>query len=312
MSTLQSRAACAVTLILAALPAMVAATGCAPSSRGGAVAAAPSEAAPPAPAVEKSPSPAPQNPPSPPPPERKISWVNPTLPAGPGLSHHVLASKALGHDVGYVVWTPPGYDAKAERRYPVIYFLHGAGGNESADAAGFSGQVAAAIANGILPEVLCVFPNGGMSGYRGEVQSMILDELIPLVDRSYRTLAAPASRAVAGFSMGGSGALRLAAAHPDVFAAAASWGGGPGAGRTDMAEAASAHVEALKKHGVALLQIKGDRDRPEGNQEFAKHLDTLGIANELVILKDTDHNLGLYYERSAETMMRFLARHFRK
>ncbi|MBE3069314.1 MAG: 1,4-beta-xylanase, partial [Planctomycetes bacterium] len=230
MSTLRPRAACGMTMLLAALPAM-------------AFAAAP---------------PAAENPPSPPP-ERKISWVNPTLPAGPGLSHHVLASKALGHDVGYVVWTPPGYDAKAERRYPVIYFLHGAGGNESADAAGFSGQVAAAIAKGILPEVLCVFPNGGMSGYRGEVQSMILDELIPLVDRSYRTLAAQPSRVVAGFSMGGTGAMRLAVARPDVFAAAASWGGGPGAGRTDMAEAASAHVEALKKHGVAILQIKGDR-----------------------------------------------------
>jgi len=218
----------------------------------------------------------------------------------------------MGHDVGYVVWTPPGYDAKAERRYPVIYFLHGAGGNESADAAGFSGQVAAAIAKGILPEVLCVFPNGGMSGYRGEVQSMILDELIPLVDRSYPTLAAQPSRVVAGFSMGGSGAMRLVIARPDFFAAAASWGGGPGAGRTDMAEAASARAEALKKHGVAMMQIKGDRDRPEGSREFAKHLDTLGVPNELVILKDTDHNLGLYYERSAEAMMQFLARYIRK
>ena len=72
-------------------------------------------------------------------PRREISWVNPKLPAGPGLSHHVLASKALGHDVGYVVWLPSGYEDKADQRYPVIYFLHGAGGNESADAAGFSG-----------------------------------------------------------------------------------------------------------------------------------------------------------------------------
>ena len=66
---------------------------------------------------------------------RKISWVNPKLPPGPGLSHHVLESKAMGHDVGYVVWVPPDYDAKADRRYPVIYFLHGAGGNESSDSA---------------------------------------------------------------------------------------------------------------------------------------------------------------------------------
>jgi len=243
--------------------------------------------------------------------ERPISWVNPKLPAGPGLSHHVLHSEAMGHDVGYVVWTPPGYDEKTDQRYPVVYFLHGAGGNESGDSAGFSGHVAQAIKKGVLPQVLCVFPNGGMSGYRGNVESMIVKELIPLIDESYRTVAKPASRAIAGFSMGGSGAVRLIVAHPDLFCAAASWGGGASAGNTTLADAATANAEALKKNNVAFLQIKGDRDRPEGNQEFAKHLDKLGIANELVILKDTDHNLGLYYERSAEQMMKFLARHIR-
>jgi endo-1,4-beta-xylanase len=243
--------------------------------------------------------------------ERPISWVNPKLPASPGLSHHVLHSEAMGHDVGYVIWTPPGYDEKTDQRYPVVYFLHGAGGNESGDSAGFSGHVAQAIKKGVLPQVLCVFPNGGMSGYRGNVESMIVKELIPLIDKSYRTLAKPASRAVAGFSMGGSGAIRLIVAHPDLFCAAASWGGGASAGNTTLADAATANAEALKKNNVAFLQIKGDRDRPEGNQEFAKHLDKLGIANELVILKDTDHNLGLYYERSAEQMMQFLARHIR-
>lgn len=244
--------------------------------------------------------------------EREIKWVNPKLPEGPGLSHHVLHSRALGQDVGYVVWTPPGYDEKKEQRYPVIYFLHGAGGNESADSAGFSGHVAEAIKKSILPPVLCVFPNGGMSGFRGEVETMIVDELIPLVDQSWRSIAKPASRAVAGFSMGGSGAVRLATAHPDLFCAAASWGGGPRAGNAAMAEVASASAEALKKNGVAFLQIKGDRDHPEGSQEFAKELDKLGIANELIILKDTDHNLGLYYQRSAEQMMRFLARYIRQ
>ena len=111
-------------------------------------------------------------------PRRKISWVNPKLPAVPGLSHHVLHSTAMARDVGYVVWVPAGYDAKANRRYPVIHFLHGAGGNESSDSAGFSGHVAAAIKKGVLPPVICVFANGGMSGYRGTVEKMILEELI--------------------------------------------------------------------------------------------------------------------------------------
>ncbi|HUS93134.1 MAG TPA: alpha/beta hydrolase-fold protein [Phycisphaerae bacterium] len=245
-------------------------------------------------------------------PARKISWVNPKLPAGPGLSHHVLHSQAMGHDVGYVVWVPSGYDAKADHRYPVIYFLHGAGGNESSDSAGFSGHVAAAIKKGILSPAICVFANGGMSGYRGTVEKMLLEELIPQVDKTWRTIAKPASRAVAGFSMGGAGATRLAITHPDRFCASASWGGGARAGDTALAKAATDNAGTLKTHGVAIMQIKGDRDGPEGNQEFAKHLDSLGIANELIVLKDTPHNLGLYYERSAERMMRFLARHIRK
>jgi hypothetical protein len=54
-----------------------------------------------------------------------VSWVNPQLPDGPGLTHHVLDSEAMGHEVGYVVWTPRDYDDSGETRYPVIYFLHG-------------------------------------------------------------------------------------------------------------------------------------------------------------------------------------------
>ena len=244
-------------------------------------------------------------------PQAQVSWVNPKLPGGPGLSHHILASKAMGRDVGYVVWTPAGYEQKPDQRYPVIYFLHGMGGNESADSGGFSGYVSQAIQKGVLPPVLCVFPNGGVSGYRGEVETMIIEELIPLIDRSYRTTAKPASRAIAGFSMGGAGATRLLITHPDLFCAAASWGGGARPGDTVLAEAATKNAEVLKKNGEALLQIKGDRDRPEGNEEFAKHLEKLGVANELLILKDTDHNLGLYYQRSAEQMMKFLGKYIR-
>jgi enterochelin esterase-like enzyme len=80
-----------------------------------------------------------------------VKWVNPNIKEMPGLSHHILASKAMGHDVGYVVWTPPDYSKQVNKRYPVIYFLHGAGGNETSDAGGFSSWVAKAISDGLLP-----------------------------------------------------------------------------------------------------------------------------------------------------------------
>jgi pimeloyl-ACP methyl ester carboxylesterase len=243
---------------------------------------------------------------------RKITWVNPELPAGRGLSHHILHSEAMGHDVGYVVWVPAGYDAGADKRYPVVYFLHGAGGNESADSGGFSGRVATAIKTGDMPPVICVFANGGMSGYRGTVEKMILEELIPTIDKTWPTIAKPASRAVAGFSMGGAGATRLMINHPEMFCGSGSWGGGARGGDTALAETVKKNADQFKARGLAILQIKGDKDRPEGNQEFAKYLDSLGIANEFILLKDTPHNLSLYYERASEPMMKFLGRQLRK
>src|SRR5262245_55950831 len=62
----------------------------------------------------------------------RTKWVNEpkpgTLPTG--VTHRTFFSKALHGDVGYCIYLPPGYEAETSRRYPVIYNLHGAGGNE--------------------------------------------------------------------------------------------------------------------------------------------------------------------------------------
>src|SRR5947207_2076519 len=89
-------------------------------------------------------------------------WVNTpapgTLPAG--ASHHTYLSKAMGQDVGYCIYLPPGYRDNPNARYPVIYNLHGAGGDET------RGLLAAEVLDeGIRakrwPEMILVFPNGG-------------------------------------------------------------------------------------------------------------------------------------------------------
>lgn len=235
-----------------------------------------------------------------------VSWVNPKLPPGPGLTHHVLASEAMGHDVGYVVWKPADFDASGATRYPVIYFLHGMGGNESADAGGFSGHVAAAIQRGDLPPVICVFPNGGRSGYRGTAEKMILGELIPLIDRSLPTRAQAAQRVVAGFSMGGAGAVRLSLIYPDVFAAAGSWGGGMWRDADEILGAAEKNATALKAAGYAVLLVNGDQDRPEAFKPLAEKFQALTIKHQVVTLAETPHNLGLYYERAGKDLTQFL------
>ncbi len=101
-------------------------------------------------------------------------------------------------------------------RYPVVYYFHGLGGNESTSA-NFAPYVHRAITERLVAPMTYVFVNGGQaSGYfdwaDGPVmaETMIIKELIPHLDAKYRTIAAREGRGLAGFSMGGGGAVRLA------------------------------------------------------------------------------------------------------
>src|SRR5438128_11412693 len=104
-----------------------------------------------------------------------VRWNNPDGPRAPGLEHGSFRSPSMEVEVGYNVWLPPGY-AEGQRRYPVIYFLHGAGGNENSDGGGFSAMIARAIEAKQMPPVLCVFPNGGMSGYADHPDEKVMGE----------------------------------------------------------------------------------------------------------------------------------------
>ena len=242
---------------------------------------------------------------------REIKWVNSDIPKMRGLTHKVLASKSLGHDVGYVVWTPRDLDASGSTRYPVVYFLHGAGGSEKSDSAGFWSRVAGAIRSGRFPKSICVFPNGGMSGYRGKVESMIINELIPLIDKTYPTRANASGRVICGFSMGGAGSVLLSLRHPDLFCGAGSWGGALSfrgrAEESPLLPLARENADKLRANHFALITINGDQDRPKAFKPLEELLSGLNILHKPVALKDTNHNLGKYYERAGDTMINFLA-----
>lgn len=230
----------------------------------------------------------------------------------PGLSHHTLNSEAMGHDVGYVVWTPPGYDPSARKRYPVIYFLHGMGGTELSDGPGFSEWVSKAIDQKIIPPVICVFPNGGRSGYRDQVEKMITEELIPTVDKNWKTLPNPRSRAIAGYSMGGAGSVYLSIMHPGLFCAAGSMGGGfrnqDGAMDPNVEKA----LPVWKMNKFRFYLVNGDQDRPEAFRDFSDILSKNNIDHKVVILDDTPHRLGLYYEKASLDMLTFIGKKLRK
>lgn len=125
------------------------------------------------------------------------------------------------------VYLPPSYGEDADRRYPVVYMLHGYGLTAEAwdQFMGFPGPLDQAYADGAR-EVIVVTPDAytrqGGSMYSssaaiGDWESFVAEDLVAYIDGHYRTIPERPSRGLAGHSMGGYGALRLAMKRPDVF-----------------------------------------------------------------------------------------------
>jgi S-formylglutathione hydrolase FrmB len=128
------------------------------------------------------------------------------------------------------VYLPAGYEASSQRRYPVLYYLHGFTWNDSLifNKDGMKELLDQAIADGQIRPFIMVVPNeqtrfGGSwyanSATNGPWADFTARELMQFVDKNFRTLARPGSRGLAGHSMGGGGTLRLALAYPGTWAA---------------------------------------------------------------------------------------------
>jgi enterochelin esterase-like enzyme len=151
-------------------------------------------------------------------------WLSETPAELPtGVSHQQYPSAAMNRQVGYCIYLPPSYDTAKDRRYPVIYHLHGAGGNEFRST--YSAEVLhEGILAGKLPEMIIVFPNGGRSTMyqdsgdgRFLAETTFIKELMPHIDSHYRTIAKREARCIEGFSMGGRGSTHLAMKYPQLF-----------------------------------------------------------------------------------------------
>jgi enterochelin esterase family protein len=132
------------------------------------------------------------------------------------------------------VYLPPSYDEQPRRRYPVAFVLTGFTGrgtmllNDNPFSPSLPDRMDGLIASGACGEMILVMPDcftryGGAqyinSTATGRYEDHVVGELVPLVDRTYRTFALHERRGVAGKSSGGYGALVLGMRHPDVFGA---------------------------------------------------------------------------------------------
>jgi S-formylglutathione hydrolase FrmB len=136
-----------------------------------------------------------------------------------------LKSIALERQWSYAVYLPTSYDT-SNLRYPVMYLLHGAGGdlNNWIVLGNIQSTADALIANGEIPPTIIVMPNAGESWYidrKEKMETAVIQDLIPDVERHFRTVSKREGRLIGGVSMGGYGALRFALKYPERFAAAA-------------------------------------------------------------------------------------------
>ena len=139
-----------------------------------------------------------------------------------------LNSKLMGREVPYRVAVPLGYKTAGNtKRYPVVYLLHGLTGSY---ANWFDRSKLAEHA--ARYEFIIVTPNGANGWYtdsaaspKEQYESYIIKELIPEIDRSYRTNATRDGRVIAGLSMGGFGAVKFGLKYPEMFTIAGSFSG---------------------------------------------------------------------------------------
>ncbi len=140
-------------------------------------------------------------------------------------------SKLVNATLPYNVILPPDYRQSRATRYPVLYLLHGVTGHYSdwvthSNVADYAAQYRLIV---VMPEGNNGWYTDSTTAPADKYETYILKELIPDVQRHYRTIEARYGRAVAGLSMGGYGALKFGLKFPDMFVFAGSMSGALGA-----------------------------------------------------------------------------------
>ena len=214
------------------------------------------------------------------------------------VSHPWYSSKILGMDRRLTVYTPYGYENNPKKKYPVLYLLHGAGGDEEAwSSMGRAAQILDnLIEKGLAEPMIVVMPNGnpGQAAartlnipekpidwrspeFRDAYVKSLCTEIVPFIEKNFRAIAKPSSRAIAGLSMGGGHTISASILYPELFdyicplSAAGS--------------ATPEQIATLKKAGVKLYFLAcGNTDFLfQGAEEMHAKLTEQGLEHEYFV-----------------------------
>ncbi|MEM8667900.1 MAG: alpha/beta hydrolase-fold protein [Planctomycetota bacterium] len=274
-----------------------------------------------------------------------FQWVNPLkewdIKKSPNVLHKTFVSSSMKAEVGYCIYLPAQYSLQEnrEKRFPVVYYLHGGRPGSEKKSIRLSQFIDKHIQAGSVAPMIYVFVNGGpVSHYnmpdKPEAQgaSVFIEELIPHIDKTYRTIARREGRGLEGFSQGGRGTARLMFRHPDLFCSAAPGGGGhatekriseSGGAESETLvftegdntwDLARSYAKSLKQDGAPTVRIYvhvGDKGfNYQNNLEWMGHLDSLGISYEKLIVPGAEHSAQQIYEADGLRIMKFHAKNF--
>jgi len=264
-----------------------------------------------------------------------VSWVDPCIHTSELGEYHVFPSPSRGRGAyaSYAIYLPAAYARSPRKRFPVIYFLHGGNGNQREAKNWLMVQVDNLIKAGKLPPTIVVCAQGLPIGWyvnaneaadgvlSGPVENVIVKDLIPHIDATYRTIAHREGRGIEGWSAGGFGTLRLAFKYPETFAYASSLAGavidfddepmkqyitntfGPIDDPASEAYFNSVrphhyvehNAHAIKAQDVKVRLLVGDGDWLYDNngtritENFSKLLTQYGISHTYAVLPGVDH-----------------------
>ena len=218
-------------------------------------------------------------------------------------------SESIGTIRKATVYLPPKYDAS--RKYPVLYLLHGIGGDETEWLQGVPNIILDnLIADGKAVDMIIVMPNGRAQendSREGNVMASfpafaqfdkdLIGSLIPFIESKYSVVSDKMHRAIAGLSMGGGQSLNFGLANMDVFAYVGGFSSAP---NTNMPEVLIPDVEKTKAENKLLWMVCGNKDNLMYNSSRLKAFcDEHGVPCTLIEFPDGEHNFivwkyGLY------------------
>ena len=227
------------------------------------------------------------------------------------LEETTYESKTVGTTRKITVYLPPKYDKS--KKYPVLYLLHGIGGDHREWLQGVPGIIMDNLyADQKAVPMIIVMPNGralpndkpegniyGMQMQQGfaNFERDLIDDLIPFIQSKYSTYTDAAHRAVAGLSMGGGQSLNFGLGNLDQFAYVGGFSSAP---NTKQPEELIPDVEATKSKNKLLWMVCGSNDRLMFNSARLKAFcDEKGVPCTLIEYPEGRHDFvvwkyGLY------------------